>query len=130
VVVGGKYQGLAIVHSLGRPGVLVSVVDDGHSIFRFSGDCKQFVRRSDLRDELSMIDNLLTLGTRLNPTQLRHIVSGIFLNIRHDDSLSHVAGSWRIESLKPTMEIVSVGIKPGLAMSEREDGREHSNHSH
>lgn len=66
VVVGGDYQGLGIVRSLGRHGVPVCVVDNEHSVSRFSRYCTQFVKLSDLRDELSIVDNLLTLGTRLN----------------------------------------------------------------
>ncbi len=36
VVVGGDYQGLGIVRSLGRRGVPVCVIDDERSIGRFS----------------------------------------------------------------------------------------------
>ena len=45
VVIGGDYQGLGIVRSLGRQGVPVCVVDDEHSISRYSRYCKRFVRR-------------------------------------------------------------------------------------
>ncbi len=36
VVVGGDYQGLGIVRSLGRRGVPICVIDDERSIARFS----------------------------------------------------------------------------------------------
>ncbi len=36
VVIGGDYQGLGIVRSLGRKGVPVGVIDDEISIARFS----------------------------------------------------------------------------------------------
>ena len=44
VVVGGDYQGLGILRSLGRRGVPVCVVDDEHSISRYSKYCTHFVK--------------------------------------------------------------------------------------
>ena len=49
VVIGGDYQGLGIVRSLGRRGVPVCVVDDEHSISRFSKYSKWFENAPDLR---------------------------------------------------------------------------------
>src|SRR5580704_8347076 len=66
VVVGGDYQGLGIVRSLGRQGVPVCVVDDEHSISRFSRYSTQFVKVADLRDERRAIDGLVEIGKRLS----------------------------------------------------------------
>jgi D-aspartate ligase len=65
VVIGGDYQGLGIVRSLGRRGVPVCVVDDEHSISRYSRYSKQFVSLPDLRDQRKAVDSLLEIGRRL-----------------------------------------------------------------
>lgn len=65
VVIGGDYQGLGIVRSLGRQGIPVCVVDDERSISRFSRFCTQFVRLPDLREERKAIAGLLEVGERL-----------------------------------------------------------------
>jgi D-aspartate ligase len=65
IVIGGDYQGLGIVRSLGRRGVPVCVVDDEHSISRFSRYSKRFVSLSDLRNERKAVDGLLDIGKRL-----------------------------------------------------------------
>jgi len=66
VVVGGDYQGLGIVRSLGRQGIPVYVVDDELSISRYSRYCTRFVRLPDLRHEAAVVDSLLELGRRYN----------------------------------------------------------------
>jgi D-aspartate ligase len=66
LVVGGDYQGLGIVRSLGRRGVPVCVVDDEHSISRFSRHVTHWVAADDLRDESRTVDTLLETGRRLN----------------------------------------------------------------
>ncbi len=66
VVVGGDYQGLGIVRSLGRHGVPVCVVDDEHSISRYSRHAARFVKFADLKDEGKVVEALLDLGERLN----------------------------------------------------------------
>jgi len=66
VVIGGDYQGLGIVRSLGRQGVPVCVVDDEVSISRFSRYCTHFVKVSNLREESSIVESLLEIGSRLN----------------------------------------------------------------
>lgn len=66
VVVGGDYQGLGILRSLGRHGVPVCVVDDEFSISRFSKYCTRFVKVPNLRDERVVVDSLLRIGDRLN----------------------------------------------------------------
>jgi len=66
VVVGGDYQGLGIVRSLGRRGVPVCVVDDEHSISRYSRHSDRFVRLSGLKQERTAVDGLLEIGKRHN----------------------------------------------------------------
>ena len=65
VVVGGDYQGLGIVRSLGRRGVPVCIVDDEMSISRFSRYATHFVRLANLRDEPEAVDALIKVGERL-----------------------------------------------------------------
>jgi D-aspartate ligase len=66
VVIGGDYQGLGIVRSLGRRGVPVCVVDDEYSISRFSRHASHWVTAPDLRDERCTVNTLLDTGRRLN----------------------------------------------------------------
>lgn len=66
VVVGGDYQGLGIVRSLGRREVPVCVIDDERSIARFSKYTTHAVRVGSLRDEKRTIDHILEIGHRLN----------------------------------------------------------------
>jgi D-aspartate ligase len=65
LVIGGDYQGLGIVRSLGRRGIPVCVVDDEHSISRFSRYSTHFARLPDLRDEHKAVDGLMDVGARL-----------------------------------------------------------------
>jgi len=63
-VIGGDYQGLGIVRSLGRRGVDVLVVDDERSISRHSRFATAAVRVPELRDEETAVERLLELGER------------------------------------------------------------------
>jgi D-aspartate ligase len=65
VVIGGDYQGLAIVRSLGRRGVDVVVLDDERSIGRFSRFAAGSVKVRSLRDEQDTVEALLDMGDRL-----------------------------------------------------------------
>lgn len=65
LVVGGDYQGLGIVRSLGRHRVPVCVVDDEHSVSRYSRYTTKFVHAPSLRDERKTVDYLLSIGNRL-----------------------------------------------------------------
>jgi predicted ATP-grasp superfamily ATP-dependent carboligase len=65
VVLGGDYQGLGIVRSLGRQGVPVCVVDDELSISRYSRYTTKFEKAADLRNERATVDSLLEIGKRL-----------------------------------------------------------------
>lgn len=64
VVIGGDYQGLGIVRSLGRKGIPVCVIDDEHSIAKFSRYTSMAARVADLKDEDAIIKTLLDLGTQ------------------------------------------------------------------
>jgi len=65
VVVGGDYQGLGIVRSLGRHGVPVCIIDDERSISRYSRYATHTVRVADLRDQDASVDTVLEIGERL-----------------------------------------------------------------
>src|SRR5256885_12799715 len=66
VVIGGDYQGLGIVRSLGKLGVPVCVIDDEHSISRFSRFTTCAFRVPNLRHEERAVQILLDFGRRLN----------------------------------------------------------------
>jgi D-aspartate ligase len=66
VVLGGDYQGLGIVRSLGRNGVPVCVLDDEYSIARHSRYATFGLRVPDLRDEDTAVQTLLDVGQRLD----------------------------------------------------------------
>jgi D-aspartate ligase len=65
LVVGGDYQGLGIVRSLGRRGFPVCVLDDEPSIARFSRYATHSLRVPDLRDEDATVETILEVGRRL-----------------------------------------------------------------
>lgn len=82
VVLGGDYQGLGIVRSLGRHGVPTCVVDDEHSIARFSRYTNHFVKLPNLRDGDVTVNSLLELGERMKlhgwvlfPTRDEHVAA-------------------------------------------------------
>ena len=66
VVVGGDYQGLGIVRSLGRRKVPVCVIDDERSIARFSKYTTYFVPVDSLRNEKQTVEHILEIGRRLD----------------------------------------------------------------
>ncbi len=65
LVVGGCFQGLGIVRSLGRRGVPVVVIDDEFSVSRYSRYTTRYLRVPDLRDEQKTVDTVLEVGQRL-----------------------------------------------------------------
>ena len=65
VVLGGDFQGLGIVRSLGRHGIPVCVIDDECSISRFSHYATHAVRVPDLRDETRAVEAVLETRHRL-----------------------------------------------------------------
>jgi D-aspartate ligase len=93
IVIGGDYQGLGIVRSLGRQGIPVCVLDDELSISRYSRYSTRFVKVANLREERAVVDSLLELGRRLGlndwvlyPTR-EELVAAIS---RHRSELSEV----------------------------------------
>jgi D-aspartate ligase len=66
VVIGGDYQGLGIVRSLGRQGIPICILDDEHSISRYSRYATYGVRVPDLRNENKVVETLLNLAQRLD----------------------------------------------------------------
>jgi predicted ATP-grasp superfamily ATP-dependent carboligase len=65
IILGGDYQGLGIVRSLGRKGIPTCIVDDEHSIARYSRYAGQAVHFPNLKDGQHTVDQLLILGKRL-----------------------------------------------------------------
>jgi predicted ATP-grasp superfamily ATP-dependent carboligase len=65
VVIGGDYQGLGIVRSLGRRGWPVCVIDDERSIARFSRWTTHAISVPDLRGEEATVAELLRAGRTL-----------------------------------------------------------------
>src|SRR5271157_4589880 len=65
LVIGGDYQGLGIVRSLGRRQIPVCVIDDETSIARFSRYATHAVSVPNLREEKLTVDAILTIGRRL-----------------------------------------------------------------
>ena len=66
VIVGGDFQGLGIVRSLGKRGVPTCIIDDETSISRFSRYTTHAVRVKDLRDERQTVETVLDIGHRLH----------------------------------------------------------------
>jgi predicted ATP-grasp superfamily ATP-dependent carboligase len=64
VVIGGDHPGLAIARSLGPRGIPVFVIDDQHSISKFSRYTTRVVRVDDLRDPQRTVDSVLEIGHR------------------------------------------------------------------
>lgn len=65
LILGGDYQGLGIVRSLGRHGIPTCVIDDEYSIARYSRYATLGIQVPDLRDEDVLIKTLLQTGERL-----------------------------------------------------------------
>jgi predicted ATP-grasp superfamily ATP-dependent carboligase len=65
VVVGGDYQGLGIVRSLGRQGIPTCIVDDELSVGRLSRYATHAVRVPSLRGDEEAVEALLEVGGRL-----------------------------------------------------------------
>src|SRR5229473_1623268 len=66
VIIGGDYQGLGIVRSLGRKGIPVCVIDDEHSISRYSRYTSIAVSVPNLRDTEQATNALLRIGHSLD----------------------------------------------------------------
>jgi D-aspartate ligase len=66
VVIGGDYQGLGIVRSLGRRNIPVCVIDDEASVARYSRHTTHAIGVPSLRDEQETVNILLRVGQELN----------------------------------------------------------------
>ena len=64
IVLGGDYQGLNIVRSLGKQGIPVCVIDDEQSIAHFSKYCSHFVKAAKLRTPEEIIEALFDAARR------------------------------------------------------------------
>jgi D-aspartate ligase len=62
VVVGGDFNGLGIVRSLGQHNIPVCIIDDEFSISRFSRYATHAVRVPDLRDERRTVETVIQIG--------------------------------------------------------------------
>jgi predicted ATP-grasp superfamily ATP-dependent carboligase len=65
IVIGGDYQGLGIVRSLGSRGIPVCIIDNELSIARFSRYTKHAIRVSELRDEQKTAETIVAIGRQL-----------------------------------------------------------------
>ncbi|HEX5194085.1 MAG TPA: hypothetical protein VFW09_14885 [Solirubrobacteraceae bacterium] len=65
LIVGGDYQGLGIVRSLGRRGVPTCVLDDERSIAKYSRYTSHAVAAGDLRAQEDVVSTVLETGRRL-----------------------------------------------------------------
>jgi D-aspartate ligase len=91
VVIGGDYQGLGIVRSLGRHRIPVCVIDDERSIARHSRYASHSLRVGSLRDQDRSVEVVLEIGERLDldgwvlyPTREETVAAFA----RHRDALS------------------------------------------
>ncbi len=104
VVIGGDYQGLATIRSLGRRGIPVVVVDDEFSIGPYSRYTRASVRVRDLRTEGATVAALLEAARR-------HGLEGWLLYPTRDETVAEIArhreeltGHYRVTS--PSWEVV------------------------
>ena len=65
LVIGGDYQGLGIVRSLGRRGIPVYVIDDAPSISRFSRYCTRHFSCPPLHEEETIVSALIETAKAL-----------------------------------------------------------------
>src|SRR3954468_18918309 len=65
VVLGGDFNGLAIVRSLGRRGIPICVIDDESSIARASRYATHAVKVPSLREEADVVAAVLRVGRQL-----------------------------------------------------------------
>lgn len=84
VVIGGDYQGLGIVRSLGGRGVRVVVVDDEVSIARASRFSQRTVRTATLRDEAATLE-------ALEAARRRHGLDGWVLYPTREETVAALA---------------------------------------
>ena len=66
VVVGGDFQGLGIVRSLGRRGIPVYVIDDEFNISHFSRYTSRSIKVPDLHDGQKVVETALNVGRKFD----------------------------------------------------------------
>lgn len=66
LVLGGDYQGLGIVRSLGARGIPVYVLDDQYCVSRFSRYATRVIKVDNLLDERKTVDAVLEVGRRFD----------------------------------------------------------------
>jgi D-aspartate ligase len=93
VIIGGDYQGLSIVRSLGGHGFPVYVIDNEFSIAPFSRYTTRSLRMEGLDDENATVEGLLKIGEQYNlkgwvlyPTRDEHVAA----ISRHRDRLGQI----------------------------------------
>jgi D-aspartate ligase len=64
LVIGGDYQGLGIIRSLGRRGIPSVVIDDEHSIGAYSRYTEHAVHCKSLREPDAVVESALSIGKR------------------------------------------------------------------
>jgi predicted ATP-grasp superfamily ATP-dependent carboligase len=96
VVIGGDYQGLGIVRSLGRAGIPVCVIDDEHSISRWSRYATMSLHVPNLSDEQAIVDTLLGAARQ-------HPIEGWILYPTRDEIVAAI--SRRRDSLLPHFRV-------------------------
>lgn len=64
LVIGGDYQGLGIIRSLGRRGIPSVVIDDEHSIGSYSRYIRHAVHCKGLRAPNAVVESALSIGKR------------------------------------------------------------------
>jgi D-aspartate ligase len=80
LVIGGDYQGLGIIRSLGRRGIPTCVIDDERSIGRFSRYTNYYQRVPNLREDaveatLAAVEHFGLHGWVLYPTRDEHVAA-------------------------------------------------------
>jgi D-aspartate ligase len=98
LVLGGDYQGLAIVRSLGRQGIPVGILDDEPSVGRHSRYAAFADRVPRLRNEDEIVGHLLELGRRRG-------LSGWVLFATRDEIVAALAR--RREELEPLFRVAT-----------------------
>jgi len=103
LVVGGDYQGLGIIRSLGRRGIPTCVIDDEHSIGRFSRYATYSCRVPGLRDDTAAVDAVLAAVQRfgldgwvLYPTRDEHVAAFALARERLSEVLRVPTPPWDV----------------------------------
>ena len=101
LVVGGDYQGLGIIRSLGRKGIPTCVIDDERSIGRFSRYANYHDRVPDLRENavestLAVVERFGLQGWVLYPTRDEHVAAFAHARDRLREVLRVPTPAWEV----------------------------------